>query len=390
MKRIYLSPPHLGENELELVKDAFASNWIAPLGPHVDAFESEFAAQVGTPHAVALSSGTAAIHLALKLIGIGPGDTVICPTFTFCATANPIAYEGATPVFIDSEPETWNMDPELLREELRERIRRSRLPKAVICVDLYGQCADYDRITAICAEYEVPLVEDAAEALGATYRSSPAGNFGLCGVFSFNGNKIITTSGGGMLVSKDRAFIERARFLATQARDPAPHYEHSHIGHNYRMSNVLAAIGRGQLHVLSHRLAARRRVFRYYREALESIPGIRLMPQSSLGTSNHWLTCITVDPTEAGVTRDEILAALGDANVEARPIWKPLHLQPVFAGCAYRGGNVAAGLFEQGLCLPSGSAMTDDDLERVVGIIDAVCSTSGSRTRKRDSNAVSA
>ncbi len=372
MKRIYLSPPHLGADEFELVKDAFASNWIAPLGPHVDAFEQEFAHAIGVPYAAALSSGTAAIHLALQLLGVGRGDAVICPTLTFCASANPITYQGATPIFIDSDPDTWNMDPGLLAEELHDRAKRNRLPKAVICVDLYGQCADYDVMLDICARYEVPLIEDAAEALGATYRGKPAGRFGACSVFSFNGNKIITTSGGGMLVSENARHIERARFLATQARDPAPHYQHSVVGNNYRLSNVLAAIGRGQLRILADRVAARRRLFDRYRAALEDLPGIKFMPQAAYGEPNAWLTCITIDPTEFGATRQNLQHVLDDANIESRPVWKPLHLQPVFAGCACRGGDVASDLFERGLCLPSGSAMTDDEFDRVIGVIRGV------------------
>lgn len=369
MNKIYLSPPHLGTDELELVKDAFASNWIAPLGPHVDAFEQEFASLVGVPYAAALSSGTAAIHLALRLLGVGPGDTVVCPTLTFCASANPIVYQGAEPIFIDSDPATWNMDPDILRDVLRDLALRGRLPKAVISVDLYGQCADYDRILDACAAYEIPLIEDAAEALGASYQGKMAGSFGKCGVYSFNGNKIITTSGGGMLVSDDPKLIEQARYLATQARDPAPHYQHSVIGHNYRLSNVLAAIGRGQLRVLRDRVSARRRVFAHYQAALQSVPGITFMPQAPYGQSNAWLTCITVNPREFGASRHDLLRAMDAANIEARPIWKPLHLQPVFAGCAYFGGMVAERLFEEGLCLPSGSAMTDADLARVVGVI---------------------
>jgi dTDP-4-amino-4,6-dideoxygalactose transaminase len=374
----------MGADELELVKDAFASNWIAPLGPHVNAFEQEFARFVGVPHAAALSSGTAAIHLALQLVGVGPGDTVICPTLTFCASANPITYQGAAPVFIDSERETWNMDPELLREELRERAKFGKLPKAVVCVDLYGQCADYDRIAELCAEYDVPLIEDAAEALGATYKGKLAGQFGKCAIFSFNGNKIITTSGGGMLVSEDARLIERARFLATQARDPAPHYQHSVIGNNYRLSNVLAAIGRGQLRVLHERVAARRRVFERYRAELGDLPGIAFMPWAVHGEPNGWLTCITVDPDVFGATRHKLQAALDADDIESRPVWKPLHLQPVFAGCGYRGGSVAADLFERGLCLPSGSAMTDDDIERIVKIIRAVHESSSPTLVVRD------
>jgi pyridoxal phosphate-dependent aminotransferase EpsN len=372
MKKIYLSPPHMGSDELELVKDAFASNWIAPLGPHVDAFEREFARLIGVPHAAALSSGTAAIHLALQLAGVGRGDTVLCPTLTFCATANPITYQGATPVFIDADPDTWNMDANLLREEVAERAGRGKLPRAVVCVDLYGQCADYGPILDICAEYDVPLIEDAAEALGASYHGKLAGRFGKCAAFSFNGNKIITASGGGMLVSDDARLIERARFLATQARDPAPHYQHSVIGNNYRMSNILAAIGRGQLRVLHERVAARRRIFDAYRAALGELPGIAFMPQAPYGLSNGWLTCVTIDPDQFGANRYEVQRALDAANIESRPVWKPLHLQPVFAGCAYRGGTVASDLFERGLCLPSGSAMTDDDLARVIGIIQSV------------------
>jgi dTDP-4-amino-4,6-dideoxygalactose transaminase len=369
MKRIYLSPPHLGEDELELVKDAFASNWIAPLGPHVDAFEQEFARLLGVPHAAAVSSGTAAIHLALQLLGVGPGDTVVCPTLTFCASANPIVYQGATPIFIDADPKTWNMDPGILRDTLRDLAKRGRLPKAVISVDIYGQCADYDQILESCSRFEIPLIEDAAEALGASYRGKMAGGFGRCGLFSFNGNKIITTSGGGMLVSDDPKLTDRARFLATQARDPAPHYQHSVIGHNYRMSNILAAIGRGQLRVLGERVAARRLIFAHYQASLQDVPGISFMPQASYGQGNCWLTCITVDPAQFGATRHDLLRALEAANIEARPIWKPLHLQPCFADCAYHGGTVAETLFDQGICLPSGSAMTKTDLDRVIGVI---------------------
>jgi pyridoxal phosphate-dependent aminotransferase EpsN len=338
----------------------------------VDAFERELAQLVGVAHAAALSSGTAAMHLAMRLLGVGPGDTVLCPTLTFCATANPVVYEGAAPVFLDVEESTWNLDPERLREELRDSAARGKLPKAVIAVDLYGQCADYDQIEAACAEYEVPLVEDAAEALGATYKGKMAGAFGRLGVFSFNGNKIITTSGGGMLVSDDPALIERARYLATQARDPAPHYQHSVIGHNYRMSNVLAAIGRGQLRVLPDRVAARRRTYRVYREALADLPGVTFLPQAPYGRPNGWLTCVLIDPDLFRATREDVRLALEAENIEARPVWKPLHLQPVFAGCRTRGGDVARRLFERGLCLPSGSSLADDDLQRIIGIVRGV------------------
>lgn len=368
-QRIYLSPPHIGEMELELVKDAFASNWVAPLGSHVDAFEKEFAALIGVRHAAALSSGTAALHLALRLLQLEPGDEVICSSLTFVASANPIVYEGGRPVFIDADPATWNLDPDLLAEELKWSAARGRRPRAVIVVDLYGQSADYDRIERISAEYQIPIIEDAAESLGATYKGRMTGTFGRLAAFSFNGNKIITTSGGGMLVSDDAALIERARFLATQARDPAPHYQHSTIGYNYRMSNILAAIGRGQLKVLADRIRARRRNFEYYRRALGDLPGIAFMPEAPYGRATRWLTCLTVDPSAFGATRDDIRLALEAANIEARPVWKPLHLQPVFAQCRTRGGRVAEAIFEHGLCLPSGSSLTESDLERIVAII---------------------
>ena len=367
--RIYLSPPHLGEAELELVKDAFASNWIAPLGPHVDAFEQEFAAYLGVGHAAALSSGTAAIHLALRLLGLRPGEEVICSTLTFAASANPIVYEGGTPVFIDSEETTWNMDPTLLGEELEVCAANGRLPRAVIVVDLYGQSANYEPILDVCVRYDVPVIQDSAEALGATYKERKVGTQGRCGIFSFNGNKIITTSGGGMLVSDNPDLIERARFLAMQARDPAPHYQHSTIGFNYRMSNVLAAIGRGQLRVLGERIASRRRNFERYKAVLGAAPGIGFMPLASYGEPNYWLTCITIDPETFGATREDARLALANHNIEARPIWKPLHLQPVFAHCRVCGGSVAETLFARGLCLPSGSSLTDAELDRVCAII---------------------
>lgn len=367
--RIYLSPPHMSGEELELVKEAFASNWIAPLGPHVDGFENELAHFTGVAHAAALSSGTAAIHLALRLLGMQPGDEVLCSTFTFSASANPIAYEGGHPVFIDSEPASWNMDPALLAEELGACAARGRLPRAVIVVDLYGQCADYDPIVETCAHFGVPIIQDSAEALGATYKGRMAGSQGRLGVFSFNGNKIITTSGGGMLVSDDAALIERARFLATQARDPAPHYQHSAIGFNYRMSNVLAGIGRGQLRALPERIAARRRNFAHYQAAFGDIAGLALMPMSPHGLANHWLTCISIDPEVFGATREDVRLALEAQNIEARPLWKPLHLQPIFAGCRVRGGEVSEAAFERGLCLPSGSSLTETDLDNICAIV---------------------
>jgi len=371
--RIYLSPPHMSGHELELVNDAFASNWIAPLGPHVDAFEREFAAVVGVPHATALSSGTAALHLAMKLVGVEPADEVLCSTLTFSASANAITYDGGRPVFIDSDRTSWNVDPSLLAEELDECARRGRLPKAVVAVDLYGQCADLQPIEAACDRHRVPLIEDAAEALGATYQGRSAGSFGRMAIFSFNGNKIITTSGGGMLVSHDEALVKRARFLATQARDPAPHYQHSKIGYNYRMSNVLAAIGRGQLTVLEERVAARRSNFDAYVAALADLPGVAFMPEAPYGRCTRWLTCVTIDPNVFGATREDVRLALEAENIEARPVWKPMHLQPVFAGCRVRGGSVSERIFENGLCLPSGSNLEPRDLERVAAIVRSAC-----------------
>ncbi|MHB1035286.1 MAG: DegT/DnrJ/EryC1/StrS family aminotransferase [Pirellulales bacterium] len=372
--RIYLSPPHMSARERELLLDAFDSNWVAPLGPHVDAFEKEFAGKLGVPHAVALSSGTASLHLALLLLGVEPGDEVITSTLTFAATANAITYVGGVPLFLDSDRETWNMDPGLLAEELKARARRGKLPKAVIVVDLYGQCADYGPILETCRAYGVPVVEDAAEALGATYEGRPAGTFGDLGCFSFNGNKIITTSGGGMLVAARKDWCDRARFLATQARDPAPHYEHSQIGYNYRLSNLLAAVGRGQLQVLDDRVERRRANFEFYRQALGDLPGIDFMPEHPRGRSTRWLTVVTIDPQAFGAAREEIRLALDRQNIEARPVWKPMHLQPAFSGCGIRGGAVAEHLFERGLCLPSGSNLSEADRERVVEIVRGAAS----------------
>jgi pyridoxal phosphate-dependent aminotransferase EpsN len=372
-KRIYLSPPHLGEEELELVKEAFASNWIAPLGPHVDAFEREFADAIQVSDAAAVCSGTAALHLALRLLGVEPGDEVLCSSLTFIASATPIVYEGAKPVFLDADRASWNMDAGLLEEELRACARRGKLPKAVVVVDLYGQCADYDSILKACAEFDVPVVEDAAEALGATYDGKQAGSFGRMGVFSFNGNKILTTSGGGMLVADDPALVERARFLASQARDSAAHYQHSVLGFNYRMSNILAAVGRGPLRLLPQRVAARRRIHAYYRKALGDLPGIAFMPEAPYGRPTFWLTCITIDRHVFGASREDVRLALEADNIEARPVWKPLHLQPVFAECRYRGGIVADSIFERGLCLPSGTALTDGDLARISAVVRQQC-----------------
>lgn len=369
MPRVYLSPPHMGPDERGLLLEAFDSNWIAPLGPHVEAFEREVAQRAGVAHAAALSSGTAALHLGLTLLGVGPGDEVVVSSLTFSATANPVVYLGAKPVFVDAEPSSWNLDPALVEEELAAAAKRGSLPRAVVAVDLYGQCADYQRLEAACARHGVPLLEDAAEALGATYQGRPAGSFGALAAFSFNGNKIITTSGGGMLVGQAREPIERARFLSTQARDPAPHYEHSHLGYNYRLSNLLAAVGRGQLRVLDQRVAARRAHRRFYEEALRGLDGVQFMPLSPKGEWNGWLTVITVDPARFGATREQLRLALEQQDIESRPVWKPMHLQPVFKDCRVRGGAVSARAFEHGLCLPSGSSLSAADRARVVEII---------------------
>jgi len=363
--RLYLSPPHMSGHEETFVAEAFRSNWIAPLGPMVDAFEREFCDYIGVGHATALMSGTAGLHLALLVLGVTSGDEVLCATLTFSASANAIVYAGGVPAFIDCDKSTWTIDPDLLEAELSACVQRGRKPKAVMAVDLYGQCADYGRIEDICRRYEVPVIEDAAEALGAAYGGKKAGRFGRLAVFSFNGNKIITTSGGGMLVSSDGELIRRARFLATQARDPAPHYEHTTIGYNYRMSNILAAVGRGQLKVIEERVAARRRNFELYRKALGGLPGVGFMPEAAYGRSNRWLTCITVDPEEFGASREDIRSALEEENIEARPVWKPMHLQPVFASCRKRGGDTAADIFAKGLCLPSGSNLREEDIDRI-------------------------
>ena len=369
--RIHLSPPHLTGQERAYVEEAFASNWIAPVGPHLDAFEREFCEVVGSQHAVATSSGTAALHLALLGVGVAPGDEVLVSTFTFVASVNPILYLGARPTFVDSETASWNMDPALLTSALEARARQGRLPKAVVLVHMLGQSADLSPIQEACARFDVPLVEDAAEALGATYHGGRPGSFGRVGAFSFNGNKIITTSGGGMLVTDDAALIALARKLATQARDEAPHYEHSLVGFNYRLSNVSAGIGRGQLATLEERVAARRRNFTYYAHALGSLPGIGFQPEAAWGRHSRWLTAITIDPTEFGADREMVRLALADANIESRPVWKPMHQQPLFAGCEVIGGAVADELFERGLCLPSGSNLTEADLSRVVDVITA-------------------
>ncbi|MDJ0795926.1 MAG: DegT/DnrJ/EryC1/StrS family aminotransferase [Calothrix sp. MO_167.B12] len=371
-KPILLSTPHMGNSEQEFVKEAFDTNWIAPVGPHVDAFEQEFCQAIGASHGAAVSSGTAAIHLALRLVGVQPGDEVFCSTLTFIASASPITYLGAKPVFIDSDRISWNMNPDLLWGALQRRARRGKLPKAVLVVNLYGQSADMDLILEACNHYGIPLIEDAAESLGATYKGRSSGTFGYMGIYSFNGNKIITTSGGGMLVSRDESAIAKARFLATQARDPAPHYQHSSIGYNYRLSNVLAGIGRGQLRVLNQRVAARRRNFQIYQQSLGNLPGIKFMPEPSFGRATHWLTCLTIDADAFGADTEQVRLSLAQQQIESRPVWKPLHLQPVFAECECIGGAVSEDLFIRGLCLPSGSNLTDEDLQRVIAAITAV------------------
>jgi dTDP-4-amino-4,6-dideoxygalactose transaminase len=369
--RIYLSPPHLSDREPELVLEAIQSNWITTLGPQVDAFERELSETAAVPHAVALSSGTAALHLALVVLGIGAGDEVACSDLTFAASANAIAYTGATPFFVDCD-ETWTIDVDLLDHTIRERQAAGASVRAVVAVDLYGQCCDYDALREVCARHEVVLVQDAAESLGSTYRDAPAGGQGALAAFSFNGNKIITTSGGGMLVSRDRDLVEHARKLSTQAREPVAHYEHREVGFNYRMSNVLAALGRAQLESLPERVAARRRLRDRYRELLDGTRGISFMPEAEYGCGNAWLTCILVDPDLFGADREAIRLALEAEDIEARPLWKPMHLQPVFAAHETFGGDTSARLFERGLCLPSGSALTDEQQDRVVaGVLGA-------------------
>jgi pyridoxal phosphate-dependent aminotransferase EpsN len=372
--RILLSAPEAGDDERELLLDALDSNWLAPLGPHVDAFEREVAQRCGVGHAAALSSGTAALDLALRLAGIGPGDVVLAPSLTFVASVAPIAHLGARPVFLDSEPAGWNVDPDLVDEELRRAAAADALPKAVIAVDLYGQCADYTRLEPLCAEYGVPLLADAAEALGAAWAGRPAGSFGRCGVLSFNGNKIITTSGGGMLLSDDAELIERARYLSTQARSRTPHYEHAELGFNYRMSNLCAALGRGQLHGLDRKIARRRAIFVRYADALADLPGITFMPEPAGAASTRWLTVLTIDPALAGTDREAVRHHLASVGIEARPAWKPMHLQPVFAGAQMRGGAVCERIFRDGLCLPSGSGLTDGDIDEVIAGVRAALS----------------
>lgn len=366
---IFLSPPHMSGLELDFIKEVFATNYIAPLGPMVDAFEQEFSKKTAIPYSLAVSSGTAALHLALRVIGVQTGDEVIASTLTFIGSITPITFQGASPVFIDSDYDSWNMDTDLLAEEIDASAKRGKLPKAVVPTDLYGQCADMDRILEICNPYNIPVISDSAESLGALYKDGPAGGKSKVAIFSFNGNKILNTSGGGMLSSKDQKLVDMARFLSQQARDNAPHYEHSQIGYNYRMSNVLAAIGMAQIKVLDERVKAKRRIFNYYKSAFGDINGIECMPEALYSRSNRWLTVILIEPEKFGVDREVIRLRLEENNIESRPVWKPMHLQPVFKGCRIKGGAVSEDLFKRGLCLPSGTAMTDKDLDRVITVI---------------------
>lgn len=372
MKRILLSVPHMGGNELKYVQEAFATNWLSTVGPNLIAFEKAFHDKMGLP-CVALSSGTAAIHLGLRLLGVGPGDDVFCQSLTFVASANPIRYLGAEPVFLDSNPSTWNLDPELLERALRERAAVNRLPKAVEVVALYGQCADMDPILEVCGRYGVPVLEDAAEALGATYKGKAAGTFGAVAAFSFNGNKIITTTGGGMLASSNSKWVEKARSWSQQAREPGIAYHHVETGYNYRMSNVLAGIGRGQLEVLDLRVRQRREIAFRYRDGLADIAGINLMPQAPYGVPTNWLSVFLIDEEILGCSRDRLIQVLNEAGVESRPAWKPLHLQPVFSDCTAYGGEVATDIFRRAICLPSSSSLSGEDQLYVINTIRSAC-----------------
>ncbi|QHT68230.1 aminotransferase class I/II-fold pyridoxal phosphate-dependent enzyme [Rhodocytophaga rosea] len=373
-KKIYLSSPHMGGTELNYIHQAFEENWIAPLGPNVDGFEQDLCRYTGVSHAAALSSGTAAIHLALILLGIKAEDEVICPTFTFSATANPIIYQRATPIFVDSGYSTWNICVKETRNAIEDRLAKGKKPKAMIIVHLYGQAARMDELMALSKEFDIPVIEDAAEALGASYKGKKLGTFGKLGILSFNGNKIITTSGGGALLSDEEGLITKARFLATQARDNAPHYQHSQIGYNYRMSNIAAGIGRGQMEVIDDRVKQRRANYAFYQKAFAHIPVISFAPELENTRSNRWLTCIVIDEKQSkGVTRESIRLALAAENIEARPLWKPMHLQPVFASYPYYGNrNVAEDLFNRGICLPSGSNLTSEEIERVAKIVTSL------------------
>ena len=376
MARILLSIPHMSGGEADYVEQAFRSNWLSTVGPNLNAFEQRIEERLGLA-AVALSSGTAAIHLGLRLLGVGPGDEVLCPTLTFAASCNPVLYLGAKPVFLDSEAASWNLDPGLLDRVLTERAAMNRIPKALVVVHLFGQCADMDPITAICARYGVAILEDAAEAMGASYRGRPAGTLGDVAAFSFNGNKIITTTGGGMLVSRRRDWVEKARFWATQARDAGIAFEHSELGYNYRLSNVLAGIGLGQLEVLDQRVRERRIIAFRYAKAFENLNGITLMPQAPYGLHTNWLSCFLIEEKKFGIDRDQLISRLNAADIESRPVWKPMHLQKLYEKCERYGGLVAEDLFRRGICLPSSSNLTLEDQERVIAV---VCEAASSRS----------
>ncbi len=368
-KRIYLSPPHMGGNEQEYVRQAFESNFIAPLGPMVNGFEQDFSELTGFAHCAALSSGTAALHLALRIVGVEPGDIVIASSLTFIGSVSPATFLGAEPVFIDSDYKSWNMDPELLAEAVDHYISIGRKPKAVVPTDLYGQCADYDRILEILEPHGIPLIVDAAESVGARYKNRHAGKGALMAAYSFNGNKIITTSGGGLLASDNEEIIARARWLSQQAKEPEPYYEHKEIGYNYRMSNVVAAVGRGQAEVIPDRVKRKREIFDYYEQKLGSCPGISFMPEADYGQCNRWLTVMLVDKDKFGSSPNVIRVTLEEENIESRPVWKPMHQQPIFKGNTIFGGKISEDLFERGICLPSGTAMTTGEMKRIVDLI---------------------
>lgn len=374
-ERIWLSLAHMGGHEQRFVQEAFDTNWVVPMGPNVDAFETELAAFLqSNVYVAALSAGTASLHLALIILGVKQGDEVLCQSFTFSASANPIVYQGATPVFIDSEKDTWNMSPEHLERAIKDRISKGKKPKAIIPVHLYGMPAKIEEIQSISSKYEIPIIEDAAEALGSRYKNQHCGTFGEMAVLSFNGNKIITTSGGGALVAHNEEYIKTARFLATQARDAAPHYQHSHIGYNYRMSNVVAGIGRGQMLVLEDRIKQRRANNEFYRKGLEKVEGISFQTEpSSDYFSNYWLTSILVDSLKTGgKTREDLYDVLNENNIESRPLWKPMHMQPIFSGCPYYGDGTSERLFRDGLCLPSGTSLSFENVDRVIKAIESM------------------
>lgn len=371
MSRIYLSPPDISQKDRSAIESAFDSGWVAPVGPDLDAFEAEVSQRLNRGYACAVNSGTSALHLALLALGIQPGDRVICPSLTFAGCAFPISYCGAEPIFVDSETDTWNMDPNLLESAIEALLAEGNKPKAVIVVQIYGQCAKMDQILSICKAHQIPLIEDAAESLGATYKGKPAGSFGDLSFLSFNGNKIITTSGGGMLLGNDQALVEKARYFSQQAREPVLHYEHKAIGYNYRLSNLLAALGRSQLTDLDHRIAIRKKHFETYEQSIGHLPGISFMPISSEGTTNYWLSCMILDGSKSKVSRDELIAICDQASIEVRPTWKPLHLQKVYQEIQMFGGAVSERLFQDGLCLPSGSSLSDKDREKVISTLSA-------------------